>query len=132
MALDVPDNFRDLLDAQVATFAAVDNSGQPQLTEVWFLHDDGQMKLSFNTDRAKARYLRERPQCSLLILDLSNPMRYVEIRGRAQIEPDDDYSFAERVGQKYGADLRQYDGPNASRIVVTIEPDKVHTLDMSG
>jgi PPOX class probable F420-dependent enzyme len=132
VALDVPDNFRDLLDAQVATFAAVDGAGQPQLTEVWFLHDDGEMKLSFNTDRAKARYLRERPQCSLLILDLSNPMRYVEIRGRAQIEPDDDYSFAERVGQKYGADLRQYDGPDASRIVVTIEPDKVHTVDMSG
>jgi PPOX class probable F420-dependent enzyme len=132
VALDVPDSFRDLLDAQVGTFAAVDDSGQPQLTEVWFLHDDGEMKLSFNTDRAKTRYLRERPQCSLLILDLSNPMRYIEIRGRAQIEPDDDYRFAERVGQKYGADLRQYDGPDASRIVVTIEPEKVHTVDMSG
>jgi PPOX class probable F420-dependent enzyme len=132
VALDIPDEFRDLLDAPVATFATIDGAGQPQLTEVWFLHENGDVRLSFNTDRAKTANLRARPGCSLLILDLANPMRYVEIRGEARIEPDDDYAFAQRVGEKYDADLRQYDAPDASRIVVTIEPSRVHTVDMSG
>ncbi len=132
MALDVPDDFRYLLDADVGTFATVDDAGLPQLTEVWFLHEDGEIRLSFNTDRAKTANLRVRPACSLLIVDLSNPTRYVDIRGNARVEPDDDYAFAQRVGRKYDADLRQYDGPNASRVVVTIEPAKVHAVDVSG
>ena len=127
-----PDSHRDLLDAQVATLATVDRDGLPQLTEVWFLHEDGEVKLSLNASRAKTKNLRERPGCSLLILDLSNPYRYLELRGRARIEPDDDYAVADEVGRKYGADLRQHDRPGETRVVVTIDPVKVHAVDMSG
>jgi PPOX class probable F420-dependent enzyme len=128
---DFPESHRDLLDAQVATFAAIDDEGMPQLTEVWFLHEGGEIRLSFNTDRAKTANLRARPKCSLLILDLANPMRYLEVRGKARVESDDGYEFAGRIGEKYGADLRQYDRPQASRVVVTIEPTKVHAVDES-
>jgi PPOX class probable F420-dependent enzyme len=131
--VDIPESHRDLLDAEVATFATIDGDGFPQLTEVWFLPEGGDVKVSINTERAKAANLRARPQCSLLIVDLSNPYRYLELRGRAVVEPDPDYEFATRVGAKYdGADLREYDGPNASRIVVTIDPLKVYAVDMSG
>jgi PPOX class probable F420-dependent enzyme len=131
--LDIPKSHRDLLEADVGTFATVDDDGLPQLTEVWFLHENGEVKLSFNTERAKTRNLQARPQCSLLIVDLGNPYRYLELRGRAKVEPDDDYAFASRIGQKYGgADVREYDPPGAFRIVVTLEPTKVHAVDMSG
>jgi PPOX class probable F420-dependent enzyme len=128
-----PDSHRDLLDAQVATLATVGDDGLPQLTEVWFVHDDGELKTSLNTSRVKTRNLQARPECSLLILDLANPYRYLEVRGRAQIEPDDDYAFAKHLGAKYGgADLRDHDGPGDRRVVVTIDPDRVHAVDMSG
>jgi hypothetical protein len=68
----------------------------------------------------------------VLILDLTNPYRYLEIRGRARIEDDADYAFAERVGQKYDSDLREHDGPGEKRVIVTVEPEKVHAVDMSG
>jgi PPOX class probable F420-dependent enzyme len=129
---DIPESHRDLLDAQVATLATVDAAGLPQLSEVWFVEEDGEVKLSLNTSRHKTRNLRERPACSLLILDLANPYRYVELRGRARIEPDDDYVFADRVGKKYDADLRQHDRPGESRVVVTVDVAKVHAVDMSG
>lgn len=129
---DVPDSHRDLLDAQVATLATIDAAGLPQLSEVWFLHEDGELRISLNTSRAKTRNLRARPACSVLILDLANPYRYLELRGRARIEPDDDYVFADRVGRKYGADLRVHDGPQESRVVATIAVAKVHAVDMSG
>jgi hypothetical protein len=68
-----------------------------------------------------------------LLLDLTNPYRYLEVRGNAKIEPDDDYSFARRFGAKYaGADLSEHDGPGESRVVVTIEPANVYAVDMSG
>ena len=128
----VPQSHRDLLAAQFATLATVDPEGLPQLTEVWFLDDDGELKLSLNSSRAKTKNLRERPACALLILDVANPYRYLEVRGRARIEADDDYTFADKVGEKYGADLRQHDRPGEKRVVVTIEPVKVNAVDMSG
>lgn len=106
--------------------------GFPQLTEVWFLHDEGELKISLNTSRLKTRNLQARSECSLLILDLANPYRYLEVRGRARIEPDDDYAFAKQVGAKYGADLSEHDGPGDRRVVVTIEPVNVYAVDMSG
>jgi len=128
---DLPDSHRDLLDSQVATLATIDDEGFPQLTEVWFLHDEGELKVSINTSRAKARFLEKRPECSLLLLDLQNPYRYLEVRGRARVEPDEDRAFAQQVGAKYDADLSAYDAPEDGRLVVTIEPVKVHPVDMS-
>jgi PPOX class probable F420-dependent enzyme len=127
-----PDSHADLLQAQVATLATLGGDGFPQLTEVWFLHDEGELKISLNTSRLKTRNLQARSECSLLILDLANPYRYLEVRGRARIEPDDDYAFAKQVGAKYGADLSEHDGPGDRRVVVTIEPVNVYAVDMSG
>jgi PPOX class probable F420-dependent enzyme len=128
-----PDSHKDLLDAQVATLATLGADGGPQLTEVWFLADDRELKLSLNTGRVKTRNLQQRPQCSLFILDVSNPYRYVDVRGTAEIQPDDDYAFATKVGAKYGgADLREHDAPGESRVVVTIKPSKVYAVNMGG
>lgn len=121
-----PDSHSDLLDAQVATLATIGADGFPQQTEIWFLHDDGELKLSLNTTRVKTRNLQKHPQCSLLLLDLANPYRYLVVRGNARIEPDDDYSFAEKVGAKYDADLRDNDQPGETRVVVTIDPTNVY------
>jgi PPOX class probable F420-dependent enzyme len=129
----IPDSHRDLLGRDVATLATIDADGLPQLTEVWFLADGDTLKTSLNTSRAKTKNLRARPQCSLLILDLQNPYRYLEVRGRARLEPDDDYGFADTLAAKYGgADLRALDRPGEARVIVTIEPTKVYPVDMSG
>jgi PPOX class probable F420-dependent enzyme len=125
-----PDTHRALLDAPVATMATMGGDGLPQLTEVWFLHDDGELKTSLNTSRLKTRNLQKRPECALLILDLEDPRRYLSVRGRAEIEPDDDYAFATKLGAKYGADLKVHDGPADSRVVVTIVPSNVYAVDM--
>ena len=96
-----PDSHRDLLDADFASFATVGADGFPQVTEVWFLHEAGDLKLSLNSARRKTRNLRERPQCSLLLLDLANPYRYLEVRGTARIDPDDDYE------EDFAADVKR-------------------------
>jgi PPOX class probable F420-dependent enzyme len=129
---EIPESHRYLLESEFATLGTVGTDGLPQLTVVWFLYDSGEIRISLNTSRAKTRNLLARPACSVLILDLQNPYRYLEIRGRARVEDDADYAFADRVGQKYDSDLRRHDRPGETRVIVTVEPEKVHAIDMSG
>jgi PPOX class probable F420-dependent enzyme len=128
----VPDSHRDLLDAPVATLATVGADGRPQLSAVWFLASDDQVRLSLNTARQKTKNLTARSAATLFILDTANPMRYLELRGDVTVAPDDDYAFADQVGAKYGGvDLRNMDQPGERRVVVTIEPVRVNAVDLT-
>ena len=128
----VPASHRDLLDAQVATLATVGRDGRPQLSEVWFVAEDDTVRISLNTTRQKTKNLSANPGVSLFLLDLAVPYRYLEIRGDAEITPDDDYAFADRVGAKYQSDVRVHDQPGQSRVKVTIRPVRVNAVDMRG
>jgi PPOX class probable F420-dependent enzyme len=94
---EIPESHRDLLDAQFATLATIGPDGRPQLSEVWFLAEDGTVKISLSNARQKTKNLARRPVATVFILDLANPYRYLEIRGDAELTPDDDYSFADKV-----------------------------------
>jgi PPOX class probable F420-dependent enzyme len=122
---EIPDSHKDLLGAQVGVLGTIGTSGRPQLSAIWFLAEGDTVKVSLNTSRQKVKNLAADPKVSFLILDPGNPYRYIELRGDAEISPDDDYTFADRVGAKYGADLRTMDKPGESRVVVTIKPTRV-------
>jgi len=129
----VPESHRDLLDSRFATLATVGPDGRPQVSEVWFLAEDDAVRVSLNVTRQKTRNLVANPAISVLLLDLANPLRYLELRGDAEVTPDDDYSFADRLAAKYGEgiDLRQMDAPGQTRVMVTVTPVRVVAVDMS-
>ena len=55
------------------------------------------------------------------------------MRGRARLEPDPDYAFADKVGAKYdGTDLRAHDWPRESRVDLTVQPASIHPVNMRG
>jgi PPOX class probable F420-dependent enzyme len=126
----LPAQFRDLLDAPIGVLATIGPSGHPQLSAVWFLVEDGQVAISLNETRQKTRNLRRNPACTLMISDPSG-YRYLEVRGDAELSPDDDYEFADRIGAKYDADLRQMDQPGEHRVVVRLRPARVRPVDMT-
>jgi PPOX class probable F420-dependent enzyme len=130
-APEIPPTHRDLLDASVATLATVGADGTPQLTEVWFLVEDGTIGISLNTTRQKTKNLRANPACTFFVLDLANPARYLEIRATAEITPDAGRRFATKVGAKYDTDLSVHDAPGDERVVVRIVPRRVNAVDMS-
>jgi PPOX class probable F420-dependent enzyme len=129
---EIPASHRDLLDGQFATLGTVGPDGRPQLSEIWFLADGDTVRLSLNDSRQKTKNLLANPAASLFLLDLAAPYRYLELRGDAEVSPDDDYAFASRVGAKYQADLSLHDKPGDKRVVVTIRPLRVHAVDMRG
>jgi PPOX class probable F420-dependent enzyme len=128
----IPSSHRDLLDGQFATLGTVGPDGRPQLTEVWFLADGETIGISLSTTRQKTKNLMANPVVSAILVDLANPYRYLEIRGEAEITPDPNYSFADRLGAKYGANLRDFDQPGEERVVVTIRPVRVNAVNMRG
>lgn len=129
---DFPESHRALLDAPFATLATIEPDGGPQLSEIWFIFDEGELRLSLSMARRKTQNLRARPACALLILDLENPLRYLEVRGRARIEPDADGALGRKVGEKYGVDVAAFDPPGFERVAVTIEPTRIRPVDMTG
>jgi PPOX class probable F420-dependent enzyme len=128
----LPASHRDLLDGDFATLATVGSDGRPQVSEVWFLAEGDDVAISLNSSRQKTRNLQVNPAATLFLLDLAVPFRYLEIRGDAEVTPDDDYSFADKVGSKYGSDLRERDQPGQSRVKVVIRPVRINAVDMRG
>ena len=129
---EIPASHRDLLDGEFVTLATIGPDSRPQVSEVWFLAEGDTVALSLNTTRQKTKNLRANPAASVFLLDLAVPYRYLEIRGDAEITPDDDYSFADQLGAKYQADLRSRDQPGQSRVKVTIRPTRINAVDMRG
>lgn len=130
--INIPDTHRDLLDTNVGILATLGKDGYPQVTALWFLFDDdGLVKLALNTTRQKLKNLRAHPECTFFIIDRANPLRTLEIRARAELQPDPNYIFANKLGKKYGADVRKMDPPGQSRVTVTLRPVKVNAIDLS-
>ena len=117
----IPESHRDLLDSPVATLATIGRDGRPQVSAVWFLAEGDTVVLSLKQALHKTRNLERNGACSLFILDLANPYRYLELRGDAEIVPDPTTRW--RTGwAKYGVDLRTLDQPGETRIAVTVRP----------
>jgi PPOX class probable F420-dependent enzyme len=123
----IPQGLEDLLDAKVASLTTLGRDGAPQATLVWFAYnrDLSRFQLSLGGDRQKARNLIARPQVSLLIFDPADQFRYLDVRGTAGTEPDDEFAWADAfITPKYGADVRDF--PGGKRLVITIEPDNIY------
>lgn len=128
---EIPESHHDLLDARYATLATISASGRPQLSTVWFLASpDGTVQLSVNATRQKAKNMVANPKVAMHIQDPWDWARYLELRGDATVEPDDDYVFADQLGAKYGNDLRDRDRPGERRTVVTVNLTRVRAVNM--
>jgi hypothetical protein len=89
------------------------------------------VQLSVKATRQKAKNMVANHKVSLQIQDIAEYFRYLELRGDATVEPDDDYAFADRLGAKYdGLDLRDMDRPRERRTVVTINLTRARAVDM--
>lgn len=125
----IPESHRGLLEScQIVVLATVGPDGFPQTSAVWFALDSSGMPImSLNTTRQKVKNLRRHPECSLLFIDPATPYRTLEIRARAEMQPDPNYETAGLVGAKYQADLRTRDKPGESRVAVRFTPTKINT-----
>lgn len=120
----------ELLMGPTVVLATNGPDGRPQVSPVWFLVEDGSLRITIADTTQKARNLRRDDRCTVLAFHPASDAYYAEIRGNAEIADDHDYRFADRLGAKYRSDLRTFDGPQDRRLAVTIVPSRINVIDL--
>ena len=114
----------------VGVLTTLRGDGSPHSTPVWVDVEDSQV--SFNTEegRAKVRHVDDDPRVALLVLDPSDPYRWVSITGTTDITTESAREQIDKLAKKYlGQDEYPWANPDKRRLKVRIEPAHV---DSSG
>jgi PPOX class probable F420-dependent enzyme len=124
----------ELLDGPYpCCLTTLDGRGRPYSVVVWCGRDGDEVSVNA-ADGVWLANLRRDPTVSLVVLDTANILRYVAIRGRAvDITPDERYDHINSLSEVYEGGAYSYTTPEeAPRYRVTIEPERVRTLDLTG
>ncbi|HUZ84683.1 MAG TPA: PPOX class F420-dependent oxidoreductase [Gaiellales bacterium] len=116
----------DLLEGRNLAHLATSNSnGTIQVTPVWIAVEDGRPVFNTAEGRHKWRNILREPRVTIEVTDSANPFRYVEIRGRAEIQLDGAAEHIELLAAKYtGAPFKGFE-PGIRRVKVYVTPTRV-------
>jgi len=126
----IPASHADILTKPAfANLATLNPDGSPQVTPVWVDFDGSHVIVNTARGRVKAKNLAREPRVALSIADPENPYRYLGIQGRVvEMTETGGDAHIDKMAKKYlGKDSYPFRKAGEVRIVVKIEPDKVHT-----
>jgi len=123
----IPEHARKLLEGTpIAFMSTMRPDGRMSTNPVSALFDGDHVRVSTVRSRRKVRNLVADDRVTLCIVQPGNLNRYVEIRGRAVVEPDTDRAFIDEIARAYmGVDAYPFDAPGDERVVVTVIPEQV-------
>lgn len=127
---NIPISHEDLLKDQTRAFAflaTLMDDGSPQLTPIWFNTDGDLFLLNSARGRIKDRNMRSRPRIALLIVDPTNPYRYLQVRGTIiEITMDGAEDHIDTLNFKYhGEPKYRWHDPAHPRVIYKLRPDKI-------
>jgi PPOX class probable F420-dependent enzyme len=130
MPLEMNDAVRGLLDAPLmAVLSTLNPDGGPQSSVVWVSRDGGELLISTEQGRRKARNILRDPRVGLTVFDPADPDLYVEIRGTATVTEDPGRATAVRIAEEYlgpGGGKEYLEAPpEAVRVVLRITPARI-------
>jgi PPOX class probable F420-dependent enzyme len=117
-----PTDYAHLLELPLFAHVAVTASdGTPRSYPMWFVWEDGVLRFTNTHDRPQTRFLRERPQMALSIIDPDQPYRYLGLAATVEdITPDPQGLMYDRLAQRYDTTMRPPD--TSDRVVITARP----------
>ncbi len=78
----IPASHCDLLDGpHTVVLTTIMPDGQPQSTPIWCNRDGNHVLINTMREFRKAKNMRANPKVTLLVFDIANPLRNIEIRG---------------------------------------------------
>jgi PPOX class probable F420-dependent enzyme len=105
--------------------ATINADGSAQTSVVWAKRDGDAVLFATVRGRLKERNMRRDPRVSLSVFDLEDPLKYVEVRGRAEITEEGGRELIDELSHKYdGKDFRA-EPPEVVRVVVRVFPEKI-------
>jgi PPOX class probable F420-dependent enzyme len=129
--VDLPAGLLDLLSQPSPCFVAtLMPDGSPQMTQTW-VDDDGAGLIRINTVAGfqKVKNMERDARVALNVADPADPSRYFAVRGRVVgITADGGAEHIDQLAAKYlGGPYPWYGGRDQTRLVVSIEADRVHS-----
>jgi PPOX class probable F420-dependent enzyme len=128
----IPDSHRRLAEAAgIAVLSTFGPDGFPQSTAIGYLLDEDVFRITVSSGKQKLRNLRRKPECNLFVLDVANPHRTLEVRGRAELIADDDFAWATKIAESLGSSLdevRRITPPGEQRFCIAVHPVKTITF----
>lgn len=109
----------------------VNSDGSPQVTPVWTDVQDGRIRFNTAIGRVKERNLRRDPRIGMSITARDNPWEKVDVRGRVVdwVEGEEADNHIDDLSEKYtGQRPYPWRNPEERRVIVVIEPERVHEM----
>jgi PPOX class probable F420-dependent enzyme len=129
----IPTNHLDLLtDPICGVFTTMGIDGQPESSIVWVDHDGGCATINTTLERRKGRNLLADTRVSLLVVDPNNTVRFIEIRGDAELVADGALEHLDALTRRYTRHPQFYgyvypveQQAKETRVVCRIHPRRV-------
>jgi PPOX class probable F420-dependent enzyme len=123
---------RLLQEAAYGQLATLMPDGAPQVTQVWLDTDGKHILVNTVATHQKAKNARRDPRVAINVHDPAKPFRIANIRGRVV---DETSAGAEQhidaLAKKYmGADRYPFGQPGQKRIILKIQPERIHTIGL--
>jgi PPOX class probable F420-dependent enzyme len=102
--------------------------GSPQMTETWVDTDGEHILVNSVAGFQKIKNIERDPRVALAVSDPGNPSRYFSVRGQVlNVTADGAADHIEQLAQRYlGGPYPWYGGRDQTRLLITIEANKVH------
>ena len=139
MPAEIPASHSDLLEKPVyGVLSTTFPNGEIQSTLVWVGHQDGYLYVNTKRGREKEKNVARDPRVTLMLVDTSNPWRYLSIRGRVdQVIEDGAVEHLDELTLKYLGQRHYYgnvEPPEAlqgiTRCILRIAPTKVMAVGL--
>ncbi len=123
-----PDEIADFLLTRgvLMRIATVDREGDPHVTPIWFLFDDGRIWFTPREQSAWFQHIRAHPRIAVTIDEEAAPYRKVTVKGATEIVHDlgDDDAWRDR----YRRIAERYTTPEGAEAYITNTIDQPRAL----
>ncbi|MET7963272.1 PPOX class F420-dependent oxidoreductase [Micromonospora zamorensis] len=129
--MDLPDDLLALLrEPSTCYVTTLMPDGSPQLTQTWVDTDGTHILINTVETHQKTRNVRRDPRVAVAISDPQKPSRYHEIRGRVvRTSTEGAAEHIDQLAKRYlGGPYPWFGGRDQVRVILTIEPDRVHSM----
>jgi PPOX class probable F420-dependent enzyme len=125
----LPEDLVTLLrEASLCFISTTMRDGSPQLTQTWVDTDGARILINTVDGFLKVKNIRRDPRVA--VADPNNPSRYYSIRGEVlSVSSAGAAEHIEQLAQRYlGTPYPWYGGRAQTRLILTIEPHKIHSM----
>jgi PPOX class probable F420-dependent enzyme len=131
MSESLPDGLVALMrEASPCFISTTMPDGSPQLTQTWVDTDGAHILINTVEGFQKVKNVRRDPRVAVAVSDPSNPARYFAVRGEVvNVTSEGGAEHIEQLSQRYlGTAYPWYGGRDQTRLILTIEAHKIHSM----